>query len=58
MYEIIINLADFLGNLAEFIQQILFYEFTIFGLNVNMLTMLFTVGIGIWITVIIIRLIL
>ncbi len=53
--DFLLKIADFFGNLCDFIYKILFTQFNLFGQQMNMLTMLFVVGIPTWIVIIIIK---
>ena len=53
--DFLLKIADFFGSLCDFIYKILFTQFNLFGLSMNMLTMLFVIGIPTWIVIIIIK---
>lgn len=53
--DFLFKIADFLGKLGDFIYNILFHNFNFLGLQVNMFTLLFVVGVPIWISIIILK---
>lgn len=55
LLDLFFNLTDFLADLCDFIYNILFYHIDLF--NCNVLQLLFVLGVGVYVTVFIVKLV-